>query len=107
MLRLPIRLRLTRLSAWELCQARQEASLLSPSDDVFGLCLNACVLARALRRGRRPAYENGTQVLQALSPEAVCAYAREYLRRFSDRRVSAAVVNPNFDEKRFEELKQA
>lgn len=106
MLRRPTRLRLTRLSAWELCQARQEASLLAPSGDVFGLCLNACVLARALRRGRRPVYENGTQVLQALSPEAVGTYAGEYVRRFSGRRVSTA-VNPNFDEKRFEELKQA
>ena len=100
--------RLRALSAWELLQAQQEAQLLTPSDSGLGLCLNACVLARALVRGRRPVFAGGEAVLTALSEAQIRRLCGRYLTRFagSEETQTAGAVNPAFDEARFEELRR-
>lgn len=100
--------RLRALSAWELLQAQQEALLLTPSDSGLGLCLNACVLARAIVRGRTPVFSGGEAVLSALTEAQIRQLCERYLTRFSGGETThtAMAVNPAFDEARFEELRR-
>ena len=100
--------RLTAISAWELFQAQQEALLMTPSGQGFGLCLNACVLCRALVRRGRLVFRSGEAVLQALTEPQLRSLTEQYLERFVERQAvsSSAAVNPNFDEARFEELRR-
>ena len=112
---LPIGLKRTRelrgtlheLSAWELLQAHREATELTPSDRGLGICFNACVLSRALRRGRKRVFSSGEAVLLALTEEQIERLCRSYLERFvRAQRDTVEAVNPTFDEARFEELKR-
>lgn len=56
------------LSVWQLQEAKREA--LSLNGDA-ALCANACLLARALIKNRKPVYASGQAVLQALKPEEI------------------------------------
>lgn len=95
--------KLRELSAWELLQARQEASTLAQEETAFGLCLNACVLARALVRCGRPVYVSAEAALKRLGEAGIRTGIERYLARFSAQ--EATVVNPAFDQARYEELR--
>ena len=98
--------RLVRLSAWALFQASQEARHLTPSGGDFGLCLNACVLAKALQRRGGAVYPDGEAVLRALSESQIREQIEDYLRRFEEPAQPVdSGVNPQFEEARFEELR--
>ena len=62
------------LSAWELLEARREGETL-PGDEE-ALRMNACLLARALLKGGRPAYPGGGAVLKALTAGQIHRLAR-------------------------------
>lgn len=70
------------VSAAEALEAAREAEMLTTGGDA-GLIRNACLLARAVRRGRRRVWASGGEVLEALSAETVACWTRTYaaLRR--------------------------
>ena len=55
------------LSALELLEAGREAEQLACREEEKALCANACLLARALERDRKPAFPDGEAVLKGLS----------------------------------------
>ena len=59
------------LSALEILEARREAEQLARDDREKALCANACLLARAVRRGRRAVYPDGRAVLEQLTAEEI------------------------------------
>lgn len=62
------------LSAWELLEAEREAArLCEPEEAAFGLCLNACILARALNCGG-----GGARLLRLLEASQLEALAARY-----------------------------
>lgn len=63
------------LSAMEILEARREAEGLTQDGRERALCANACLVARVLYRGRRPAYKNGMEVLRHLNAEQISALA--------------------------------
>ncbi len=95
--------RLYKVNAWALNQASQEAAALAATKESFGLCFNACVLARAIYHRGRPVFSGGDRVLEALSAEEVADYTQRYLARFVPEE-AVQVVNPQFDQERFKEL---
>lgn len=98
---------LCQLQAWEFIQAQQEALELAPSDSDFGLCFNACVLSRALLKGKNRMFMSGETVLRELTETQIDAFCRKYLERFSAQiNQSEDGVNPAFDAARYEELKR-
>ena len=98
--------RLVRISAWALFQASREARHMTPSGEDYGLCLNACVLAKALRRRGRQRYPDGEAVLRALTEAQIREGIEAYLKRFGEPvQPEDSAVNPEFDEARFEELR--
>lgn len=66
------------LTAWELLQARREAKGLEQEALEAGLCLNACVLARAASVRGRAAFSSGQQVLMRLSAETIETLSARY-----------------------------
>ena len=66
-------LELRLIPAAALLQARSEAEHLAQGDaQAFGLCLNACILARAaFDRDGRAAFQSGADVLARLPAETV------------------------------------
>ena len=55
------------LPAWEAMEARAEGEELAGEGREGALCANACLLARALRRDKKPAFESGRAVLETLT----------------------------------------
>ena len=66
------------LTAWELLQARREAKGLEQEALEAGLCLNACVLARAASVRGRAVFSSGQQVLMRLSAETIETLSARY-----------------------------
>ena len=97
--------RLRPISAWALLQAREEALCMAASQESFGICLNACVISRALLRRGRPVYESGEALLRGMTEPQLRSLTEDYLARFTDCAQTPAAVNPNFDAARFEELR--
>ena len=64
------------ISAWDALCAQEEALSLGGS----ALSRNACVLARALYKGKRRAFRDGKALLQAMSGQTVACWMREYDR---------------------------
>jgi hypothetical protein len=71
-------LELRLLSAMEVLEARREAAQLAAEGREQALCSNACLLARALERRGRPAYDNGAAVLRDLTVEGIVTLARRW-----------------------------
>ncbi len=72
--------RLRILSAWEVLQAKREAEGLLTDESERALCGNACLLARAFRRGGRPVYSSGERLLRSVSAEEIALHSRRYAR---------------------------
>ena len=76
------------LSALEVLQARREAGELAKAERERPLCSNACLLAKALERSddHSPVFQNGSEVLAALTVEEIAALAQRWaqLRRDTD-----------------------
>lgn len=64
-------LRLVPPSAAQVLEARSEAARMEPEEDIRVLCSNACLLARALQKEDGPAFRDGEQVLEVLSPAEI------------------------------------
>lgn len=90
------------LSAFEALEAGREAEELIRKDRERALCANACLLARALTRGGKPAFESGQAVLAAMPAEEIAVLARRWSRFNREE-------NPGLDEgeERTEQLKKA
>ena len=63
------------LSAREVLEARREGDALAQDGRERALCRNACLIARALERKGRPAFESGQAVLDALRVEDIARLA--------------------------------
>lgn len=100
--------RLRALSAWSFLQATREAQLLAGAGGSFGLCLNACVVARSLQVRGRQRFADGETLLRALDEPALYALTERYLAQFCEpsETETAEAVNPAFDTARYEELKK-
>ena len=66
------------LSAWEAMEAKAEGEMLAAEGRDGALCANACLLARALLRRGRPAFANGTAVLDRLTARQIGELARRW-----------------------------
>ena len=66
------------LTAMEVLEARREAEELAQGDRERALCSNACLLARALERRRKPLFASGREVLEGLSAREIGALARRW-----------------------------
>ncbi len=55
------------LPAWEEMECRREGEELAEGDRDAALCANACLLAHALLREGKPAFENGREVLETMT----------------------------------------
>jgi hypothetical protein len=66
------------LSAWEELECRREGEELAQEDRDRALCANACLLAHALYRGDRPAFESGQEVLEGLTAGQIGDLARRW-----------------------------
>lgn len=64
------------ISAWEAIRASQEAA----GHEESALWRNACVLARALYRGRRRVFSSGEEVLKSMPAETVACWMKAYTR---------------------------
>lgn len=73
------RLRFYPVTAAALLDAAREAETLQERGEAAGLARNACLLARAVYRGGRPAYRNGAAVLRALTAETIACWTRSYV----------------------------
>lgn len=89
------------ISAAALLEARAEAAKLAGEDkEALGLCLNACILAKAARKQGKPVFSGGQDVLNRVSAEDVGRWVRAYLEL-------CAAENPSCCTGEHEELKQA
>jgi len=66
------------LTAAQVLEARREAEELAEGEAERPLCANACLLARALRKGGRALYPDGRAVLENLSAQEIGRLAREW-----------------------------
>ena len=66
------------LSAREVLEARREGDALAQDGRERALCRNACLIARALERKGRPAFENGQAVLDAMRVEDIARLANAW-----------------------------
>ena len=71
-------LELRTLSAWEAVEAGREAETLEQTDRETALCVNACILARALERRGKALFPDGEAVLRALSVAQIADLARQW-----------------------------
>ena len=95
-------LELRLLTAMEVLQARREATELVREDRERAICSNACLLARALERKKKPVFQSGQEVLNTLTPEQIASLARQWAAL--DRRENPS---PEDDEGRVQALKKA
>lgn len=61
------------LSAFELLEARREASALAKATKEKALCANACLLAKALEKNKQPVFQDGQAVLHAMTASQIAA----------------------------------
>lgn len=66
------------LSAWELMECRREGEELAKEERDGGLCANACLLAKALLKDQKRAYQSGKEVLESLSAGQIGELARRW-----------------------------
>lgn len=66
------------VSAWELLDIRREAMELSSVPEDRALCLNACLIGKALESDGASVFESGKAVLQGLSVEEIGVLAKEW-----------------------------
>lgn len=99
--------RLRQLSAWELLQAQREALCMDAPAAGFGLCLNACVLSRALQKRGRPVFPTGEAALRGLREPQIRSLIERYLAHQTEAPTAQTQtgVNPQFDAARYEELR--
>ena len=68
------------ISAHALLQAQREAlELAKDAPETAGLCLNACILARAVCRDDAPMFKDGADVMRRLPAEKIGFWAEKYL----------------------------
>lgn len=68
------------ISAHDLLQAQAEAlTMAQPQSAEAGLCLNACILAKAAKKDGKRVFENGEAVLRAMSAERIERWMKQYL----------------------------
>lgn len=68
------------ISAYDLLQAQAEAlTMASPRAEEAGLCLNACILAKAAKKNGKRIFENGEAVLRAMPAERIEQWTKRYL----------------------------
>ena len=65
------------LTAQQALEARREALALAEDEGALALCANACLVARGVRKRRRP-FPSGKAVLAAYGPEEIEALARRW-----------------------------
>ena len=94
-------LELRLLTAMEVLQARREAAELVREDREKALCSNACLLARALERRKKPVFQSGQEVLETLTAEQIASLARQWAAL--DRRENPS---PEDEEGRVQALKK-
>lgn len=90
------------IPAEALLQARNEARELAGADEkALGLCLNACIVARAAygKDGKR-AFRDGAEVLRRVNAERIGAWAERYLALCAEQGVG-------FDRENRESLQKA
>lgn len=66
------------VSAWELLGIRREAMELSSVAEDRALCMNACLIGKALESEGVAVFESGKAVLQGLSVEEIASLAQEW-----------------------------
>lgn len=66
------------LTAMEVLQARREAWDLCNEEQELALCSNACILARAWERGKKPCYGSGEEILKKLSVSRILELAHTW-----------------------------
>ncbi len=66
------------VSAWELLDIRREAGEISTCPEDMALCVNACLLARALEQEGVCVFESGKAVLCGLSVEEIAGLSRQW-----------------------------
>lgn len=89
------------VSAWELLDIRREALELSSVPEDRALCLNACLIGKALESEGVAVFDSGKAVLQGLSVEEIGALAKEW--GAFNQKVNPA---PSLGEEALEELKK-
>ena len=96
------------LSALEILEARREAEQLARDGREKALCANACLLARAVRRGRRAVYPDGRAVLKRLTAEeiAACYYSVESFDGDDELHAVGTLIDDNVYDKLDEEGKE-
>lgn len=68
------------ISASALLQAQQEAQELAAGDEKrLGLCVNACILARAAKKDGKCVFSSGKDVLERLSAQSIGQWTKRYL----------------------------
>ena len=74
-------LELRLIPAAELLQAQREAETLADGDPAaLGLCLNACILARAaFRKNGERAFDSGAELMRRVNAERIGLWAERYL----------------------------
>lgn len=90
------------LSAREVLEARREGEQLAAEGREKALCANACLIAKALERGGRPVFADGSEVLDSLRVEDVVRLSdcwADFNRRWNP--------SPCDGEERLEELKNS
>ena len=74
------RVELHLISAYALLQAQQEANALAEGDAArLGLCVNACILARAAKFRDQAVFASGEDVMKRLPAQTIERWAGEYL----------------------------
>lgn len=68
------------VSAWEVISIRQEADQLAGGAEHYPMCLNACLISRALEHEGSPVFSSGAKVLSGLTGEEIAQLARMWGR---------------------------
>lgn len=95
-------MQLKLLSALEVLQARREGAELTAEDRERALCVNACLLARALLRRGKPVCASGREVLDRFTVSQIQRLSRLWAQ--FDREENPSVTS---DTERLEQLKKA
>lgn len=89
------------VSAWELLDIRREAMELSTVPEDRALCMNACLIGKALELEGEAVFDSGMAVLRGLSVEEIGSLAKEW--GAFNQKVNPA---PSLGEEALEELKK-
>lgn len=89
------------LSAWEELECQSQGMELAAEGREAALCANACLLAKALLKKGKPAFDHGREVLEKLTAGQIAECARRWSE--FDRECNTAP----WDEKAVDEAKKA